>query len=157
MDRPTWQRWIMKVAATKPGSFFYVNIAPKLDRVLLRISGGRISTGFFMPVVLIDAIGAKSGQLRRTPLVTAPDGDRLVIVASRGGDTRNPGWYYNLRAHPEVDAQYRGAKRRYVAREVEGEERERMWQLAAGAYPGYNTYQQRAGERRIPVLVLEPV
>jgi deazaflavin-dependent oxidoreductase (nitroreductase family) len=148
---------MMKLAATKAGSFFYVNIAPRLDRVLLRMSGGRISTGFFMPVVLIDAIGAKTGQLRRTPLVTARDGDRLVIVASRGGDTRHPGWYYNLRAHPEVDAQFGGSKRRYVAREVDGEERDRLWQLAAGAYPGYNTYQQRAGARRIPVMVLEPV
>ena len=145
----------MKIAATKPGGWFYVNVAPKIDRVLMRLTGNRISTTMMLPIVMVDTIGAKTGQLRRTPLVAAPDGESLVIIASRGGDTRNPGWYYNLKAHPDVAAVFGKASRRYRAREVEGEERERLWRLAADQYPGYDTYAARAG-RRIPVLVLEP-
>ena len=156
MDRPGWQRAMMKLVATKGGSWFYVNVSPKIDRALLRASGGRISTTMFLPIVMVDTIGAKSGQLRRTPLVTTKDGDSLILVASRGGDTRNPGWYYNLKANPEVDAYFGKATHRYVAREVEGEERERMWELAADQYPGYNTYAERAGGRKIPVIRLEP-
>jgi len=155
MDRPAWQRTVIKIAATKPGGWFYVNVAPKIDRVLMRASGNRISTTMILPIVMVDTIGAKTGQLRRTPLVAAQDGASLVIIASRGGDTRNPGWYYNLRANPDVDAVFGKATRRYHAREVDGEERERLWRLAADQYPGYDTYQARAG-RRIPVIVLEP-
>ena len=145
----------MKIAATKLGGWFYVNVAPKIDRVLMRLTGNRISTTMMLPIVMVDTIGAKTGQLRRTPLVAAQDGDSLVIIASRGGDTRNPGWYYNLKAHPDVPAVFGKASRRYHAREVEGEERERLWRLAADQYPGYDTYAARAG-RRIPVIVLEP-
>src|SRR4051794_15991781 len=155
MDRPAWQRTAIKIAATKPGGWFYVNLAPKIDRVLMRLTGNRISTTMMLPIVMVDTIGAKSGQLRRTPLVAAQDGDSLVIIASRGGDTRNPGWYYNLKANPNVAAVFGRASRRYNAREVDGEERERLWSLAADQYPGYDTYAQRAG-RRIPVIVLEP-
>jgi F420H(2)-dependent quinone reductase len=155
MERPAWQRALMKIAATKPGGWFYVNVAPKIDRVLMRITGNRISTTMMLPIVMVDTIGAKSGQLRRTPLVAAQDGERLVIIASRGGDTRHPGWYYNLRANPDVSAAFGKASRRYQAREVDGEERERLWRLAADQYPGYDTYAARAG-RRIPVIVLEP-
>ena len=156
MDRPRYQRMMLKIAATRPGAWFYVNVAPKIDRVLMRISGGRLSTAFILPVVLVDTIGAKTGQLRRTPLVAAQDGDALVIIASRGGDTRNPGWYYNLKANPEVDAFFGKKTGHYVAREVAGEERERLWKLAADQYPGYDAYAARAG-RTIPVIRLEPV
>ena len=146
---------MIKIAATKPGGWFYVNLAPKIDRVLMRLTGNRISTTMMLPIVMVDTIGAKSGQLRRTPLVAAQDGESLVIIASRGGDTRNPGWYYNLKATPDVAAVLGRASRRYRAREVDGEERERLWRLAADQYPGYDTYALRAG-RRIPVIVLEP-
>ena len=148
---------MIRLAATRGGSWFYVNVAPKIDRALLRASGGRSSTTMVLPIVMVDTIGAKTGQLRRTPLVTAQDGDNLVLIASRGGDTKNPGWYYNLRANPEVNAYFGKATRRYTAREVEGEERERLWKLAADQYPGYDTYAVRAGGRRIPVIVLEPL
>jgi deazaflavin-dependent oxidoreductase (nitroreductase family) len=154
--RPAYQRAAIKLASTRPGGSFYVNVAPLLDRFLLRVSGGRASSAFIFPVVLVETIGAKSGQVRRTPLVATPDGDRIVVIASRGGDTRHPGWYYNLRAHPDVRAWFRGGESRYRAVEAEGEERERLWRLAAEAYPGYDVYASRA-QRRIPVMVLEPL
>jgi deazaflavin-dependent oxidoreductase (nitroreductase family) len=154
LNRPAWQRLALRLAATRAGGWFYVNVAPIIDRVLLRISGGRLSTTVILPVVMVEAIGAKTGQVRRTPLLAARHGDGLIVVASRGGDSRNPGWYYNLRAHPAVNAWFDGVSARYVARELEGEERERAWRIAADQYPGYDTYQQRTG-RRIPVMLLE--
>jgi deazaflavin-dependent oxidoreductase (nitroreductase family) len=155
LNRPAWQRFALRLAATRIGGWFYVNVAPIIDRVLLRMSGGRLSTTVILPVVMVEAIGAKTGQVRRTPLVAARDGDGLILVASRGGDSRNPGWYYNLRANPAVNASFDGVSARYVARELEGEERERAWRIAADQYPGYDIYQQRTGGRRIPVMLLE--
>lgn len=156
MKRPAWQRLAIRLASTRAGGWFYVNISPKIDRVLLKLTGGRISTTMILPVVFVDTIGAKSGKLRRTPLVATPDGDAIVIIASRGGDRRHPGWYYNLRANPEVDARFRGKVRRYRANDLGGEERERCWRLAADNYAGYDTYAARAG-RTIPVIRLEPL
>jgi deazaflavin-dependent oxidoreductase (nitroreductase family) len=155
-QRPAWQRAAVKIASTRPGGWFYVNVAPILDRVLLRISGGRLSTALIFPVVLVETIGAKTGRARRIPLVATRDGDRIVVIASRGGDTRHPGWYHNLRANPEVTAWLRDGGRRYRAREADGQERERLWALAVDNYAGYAAYQARAG-RRIPVMVLEPL
>jgi deazaflavin-dependent oxidoreductase (nitroreductase family) len=155
VQRPAWQRWAIRLAATRAGGWYYVNVAPRIDRLLLRLTRGRLSTTMILPVVMVDTIGAKSGKLRRTPLVAARDGDGLVIIASRGGDTRHPGWYYNLRANPDVTAHFNGAARSYHAREADGDERERLWRLAADQYPGYDTYAARAG-RRIPVIRLEP-
>ena len=154
--RPAWQRALIKLASTRPGAFFYVNVAPIFDRLLLRISRGRISSAFIFPLVLIETIGAKTGQLRRTPLLATRDGARLVVIASRGGDTRHPGWYHNLRANPEVTAWFGGGAGRYRVIEAEGEERERLWRLAAQNYPGYDVYAARAG-RQIPVMVLQPL
>jgi deazaflavin-dependent oxidoreductase (nitroreductase family) len=154
-ERPAWQRAAIRIASTRAGGWFYVNVAPFLDRVLLRLTGGRVSSALIFPVVMIETVGAKSGKRRLTPLVATRDGERVVVIASRGGDARHPGWYYNLRAHPEVRAWLGGGERRYVAREADGDERERLWRLAADAYPGYDTYAARAG-RRIPVMVLEP-
>jgi F420H(2)-dependent quinone reductase len=85
------------------------------------------------------------------------DGENVVLFASRGGDTRHPGWYHNLKANPEVRFTILGSERRYRARVAEGEERERLWRKAVTTrYSGYDTYQERAGGRRIPVVVLEP-
>ena len=154
--RPAWQRAAVKIASTRPGGWFYVNVAPFIDRFLLRVSGGRVSSAFIFPVVLVETIGAKSGQIRRTPLVATRDGDRIIVIASRGGDTRHPGWYYNLRANPEVTAWFHGGEARYRAVQAEGPERERLWRLAADSYPGYDVYASRAG-RQIPVMVLEPL
>jgi deazaflavin-dependent oxidoreductase (nitroreductase family) len=156
MQRPAWQRWAIRLASTRAGGWWYVHVAPRIDRVLLKLTGGRISTTMILPIVFVDTIGAKTGQLRRTPLVAARDGDGLVIIASRGGDTRHPGWYYNLRANPEVHARFDGAVRRYRARIADGEERERLWRIAADQYAGYDEYAKRAG-RQIPVIRLERI
>jgi deazaflavin-dependent oxidoreductase (nitroreductase family) len=152
-----FERAVMALVASRPGAWLYINVTPKIDRPLMRLTRGRVSFIGRRGGVL-RSIGAKSGVERETPLLYMRDGDNVVLFASRGGDTRNPGWYYNLRAKPEVSFTIRGQERRYQAREAEGEERERLWQrVVTERYTGYATYQERAGSRRIPVIVLEPL
>jgi deazaflavin-dependent oxidoreductase (nitroreductase family) len=151
------ERALVKAVASRPGSWFYVNVAPYVDRRLLLWSNGRLSISVGQPVALLEVVGAKSGQVRRTPLVFATDGDDVIFIASRGGDTRHPGWFHNVRANPDVKLYAPGGRSgRYRARVAEGEERERLWRKAVQVYPGYETYKQRAGERRIPVVALSP-
>ena len=144
-------------ARSKVGSWYFINVAMRVDRVLLPLSRGRLSTGFGQQVGLLDSIGAKSGERRRTPLVYVTDDGHIVLIASKAGATRHPAWFHNLRANPRVKVLAPGRSGEYNAREAEGEERERLWRDACDYYAGYDTYQDRAGSRRIPVVVLEPV
>ena len=124
-----------------------------------RATGGRIGhriPGLGAPMLLLDHVGARSGEHRTSPLLYIPDGDRVAIIASKGGFPKNPAWLYNLRANPETTVQIRGAHRRVRAREAAGEERERLWKRAVELYPSYAQYQRRT-ERQIPVVVLDPV
>jgi deazaflavin-dependent oxidoreductase (nitroreductase family) len=150
-----FERAAMALVASRPGAWFYIHVAPKIDRPLMRVSGGRL--GFAgRRAGILRTVGAKSGLERTTPLLFMRDGENVVLIASRGGDTRNPAWYHNLKANPEVAFTILGEERRYRAREAEGAERERLWEKAVTKrYRGYATYQERAGSRRIPVIVLE--
>lgn len=96
------------------------------------------------------------GQERRTPLTFLPDGDAIVLVASKAGSEKHPAWYHNLRANPEVRFLAKGRERAYRAHDAEGAERDRLWAAVNDLYAGYETYQGRTGGRRIPVVVLEP-
>ena len=109
-------------------------------------------------LLILRTIGAKSGQLRESPVAYFADDDgSMVVVASKAGLPTNPAWYHNLKANPEVQVWAKGRSGRYRAREAEGDERARLWKVAAEYYPGYDTYQDRTGGRRIPVIVLEPL
>ncbi len=110
-----------------------------------------------MPRLILTTIGAKSGQPRVTPLIYLPDGDRVVVIASRGGDMRHPGWYHNLRANPRATLLIGGRSANYQAREASGAEREQLWRRAVALYPGYAVYQRRAARRQIPVMVLTEI
>ena len=109
-----------------------------------------------LPVVIITNVGASSGKLRKTPLMRVEHEGRYCAVASQGGAPQHPAWYANFLAHPLVELQDGPVKRDYVAREVDGEEREQWWERAVAAFPPYAEYQRKT-ERRIPVLVLEPL
>ena len=106
------------------------------------------------PIVVITSVGAKSGNLRKNPVMRVERDGTYVAVASKGGADDNPEWYYNLVAHPEVDLQDKGEKHTYVARLVEGEEREEWWRLAVETWPTYGEYQKKT-DRELPVFVLE--
>ncbi len=107
-------------------------------------------------MLLLDHVGAKSGTKRTTPLLYIPDGDNVVIVASKGGFPKHPAWLYNLKANPETSVQIRGEHRAVRARVAAPEERERLWSKAVRAYGGYEDYAARSKGREIPLVILEP-
>lgn len=122
-----------------------------------RVTGGLIGHRFpgAPPMLLLDHVGAKSGTRRTTPLVYVDTGRSIVIVASKGGHAKHPGWYHNLRAHPDTTVQI-GCERRPVhARVASPDERARLWPKALATYGGYRGYQERT-DREIPLVILEP-
>jgi deazaflavin-dependent oxidoreductase (nitroreductase family) len=120
-----------------------------------RANDGRVGDPFEdSSLILIHHVGAKSGIERVTPLGCFPQPDgRLAIVASNGGAEKTPDWYYNLKAHPEVNVEFGTESFEVAVRELEGAERERVWAEAVRAAPGLGEYQRKAA-RRIPVLLL---
>ncbi len=119
-------------------------------------SGGtRDTTMRDMPVVVLTSRGARSGKLRKTPLMRVEHDGRYAVVASKGGAPENPVWYYNLVADPHVELQDGPKKSDMVARELHGDEKDEWWQRAVEAYPDYADYQRKT-DRQIPVFLLEP-
>jgi deazaflavin-dependent oxidoreductase (nitroreductase family) len=151
-----YERIAVPLVSSRPGSWFYVNVAPYLDRGMLRLTGGRLTTAGRGRIGFLKVRGARTGAERVTPLLWTRDGDNLLLVASRGGDTKHPAWYRNLVANPDVRFSVDGVERAYRARTATREERPRLWELVNRRYAGYSVYQQRAGSREIPVVVLEP-
>jgi deazaflavin-dependent oxidoreductase (nitroreductase family) len=153
--------WLFRAAewlgSTKVGTWFMLTIASPIDRWLLRKSGGRLSVAVGQPVALLKTIGARSGLERRTPLLYVRDGIRVLLIASNGGKPHHPAWYYNLKAHPRVRLLLPEEEGAYVAHEAEGKERERLWRKITDHFSAYDVYRARAGERRIPIMVLTPV
>ena len=128
-----------------------------LHAAVYRASRGRVGHRLpgLAPMLLLDHVGARSGKRRTSPLLYVPDGQNLVLVASKGGYHRNPGWFHNLRANPDAEVQL-GAERRAVrARVADPEERRRLWPKAVATYRYYRDYQARA-DREIPLVILEP-
>ena len=109
-----------------------------------------------MPVVLLTLKGARSGKVRKIPLMRVEHEGRYAAVASIGGAPKNPVWYYNLAAHPNITLQVGPARYEMVAREVTGPEKEQWWERAVAAFPDYANYQAKTS-RVIPLFVLEPV
>ena len=109
-----------------------------------------------MPIVVLTSVGAKSGKLRKTPLMRVEHGGEYAVVASLGGAPQHPVWYHNLKQHPQVELQDGPTKRDYLAREVTGDEKAVWWERAVAAYPDYADYQQKT-TREIPVFVLTPM
>jgi deazaflavin-dependent oxidoreductase (nitroreductase family) len=124
---------------------------------IYRATGGRV--GGHLPglpsLLLLDHVGAKSGRRRTTPLVYMPDGDNLLIVASKGGHPRHPAWLHNLRTHPDTEVQIGTERLKVRAREADEEERRRLWPKAAEYNPHWGRYRERTS-REIPLVLLEP-
>jgi deazaflavin-dependent oxidoreductase (nitroreductase family) len=133
-------------------------VGTRVNIGLFRATGGRVggSMGRGQRILLLHHKGAKSGKERVSPLLYMPDGDDIVIVASKGGVDKHPAWYHNLRAHPDTEVELRGRERRRVrARVVSDEaERERLWPMVVDMYKGYADYQSYT-DRKIPLVVLE--
>lgn len=148
-------------------TFDYLSWTDRNWPLLTRLMGGHAKIyrathgliGYRVPgapqMLLLDNVGAKSGERRTTPLVFARDGEDVILIASKGGYPKNPGWFHNLVANPDTTIQI-GSKRTSVhARVAEPEEYDRLWKLAVEVYGGYEDYRRRT-ERQIPLVVLEP-
>ena len=119
-------------------------------------SGGREGTQMRgMPVIVLTSRGARSGKIRKTPLMRVEHDGTYAVVASQGGAPKHPTWYFNLVADSHVELQDREVRQHMVAREVFGEEKAQWWRRAVEAFPDYAGYQTKT-DREIPVFVLEP-
>jgi deazaflavin-dependent oxidoreductase (nitroreductase family) len=132
---------------------------PIADEVALyeRTEGAEPSALVGKAWIVLWTIGAKSGNVRKTPLVRVTDGEgRYAVVGSQGGAPTNPNWVHNLRANPVARIQDGASRHDLRAHEADGAEKEAWWQRATAVWPDYDTYQ-RSTERRIPLFVLEPI
>ena len=129
----------------------------KIHPTLYRWSGGRLGGSLMgMPVLLLTTRGRRSGTPRTRALMYVPDGPRFVVIASFLGEPRHPDWWLNLRADPRAEVEIGSRHVAVLAREADGDERERLWTAVVARQKDYEEYQQRT-TRRIPVVVLEPV
>lgn len=154
------QRALRRLVASRHGSRVAARVLHRLDGPILRATRGRHSLSSLvsgLPVALVTTTGARSGRPRTVPLLALPSSEGLAIVASNFGQGHHPGWYHNLRAMPEGEVAIGERRLRFRAVEVEGERRERIWREGLELYPGWTNYERRADQRRIAVLVLEPL
>ncbi|MFI0806163.1 nitroreductase family deazaflavin-dependent oxidoreductase [Streptomyces echinatus] len=122
-------------------------------------SGGTKGTTLLdtgLPVIVLTTLGAKSGKIRKTPLMRVEHAGRYAVVASVGGAPKHPVWYFNVKSHPLVELQDGPERRDMRAREVTGAEKAEWWERAVAAFPPYAEYQEKTA-RQIPVFVLEPL
>jgi deazaflavin-dependent oxidoreductase (nitroreductase family) len=150
-----YRAWAHSVA-TPFGLWLSRHIGWKIDPFLLRLTKGRIGTGLIIPTLLLETVGARSGQPRRNGVIYFHDGDHVILVASNAGSPHHPSWYFNARANPNV--QLNGQPNRAEVVEDEGE-RELLWELADRVFPPFRSYRDRAAVsgRTIPILRLTPI
>ncbi len=146
-------------ALTKTGTWYSSQLGARIDPWLVRATRGRVDSAFGqIPIVVVTVRGARSGVERKVPLLYFNDGDDVVLIASSYGKANFPAWYYNVKANPGVRLEAMGRAGSYVAREVDGEDHDRLFELAKRVYSGYGEYERRTtGIRRIPVMRLSPV
>ena len=142
------------LVGTRVMLWFSRRVGWKLDPVLLQLSRGRIGLGLVLPTALLETRGARTGRPRRNGVIYFHDGAQVTIIASKAGMPQHPGWYHNLRAHPDV--KFGGQP--FHAEVVDDSERARIWQLADQVFPPYARYRERAARagRVIPIVQLTP-
>jgi deazaflavin-dependent oxidoreductase (nitroreductase family) len=157
-DRPPTRvrRLLTPFALSKPGTWYGINIAARVDPALMRLTRGRVNLGGnVLPTLLLTVRGRKSGVERTVPLVYFSDGDDVILMASSFGRPKLPAWYHNVMASREVTLTAGGVSERYRATEVDGPERSALYEKAKQVYEGYGLYEERtAGIRNVPVLRL---
>ncbi len=152
------QRLVMQIAALATTARLSAAIMHHLDRFIMRRTHQRTSATSILtglPLIWLTTVGAQSGKSRTVPLLAINDGNALILIASNWGQQQHPSWYYNLRAHPQVQVQRgSGFSISYTTREVADTEYDRCWALAVSRYPGYTAYRRRT-TRHIPIFRLE--
>jgi deazaflavin-dependent oxidoreductase (nitroreductase family) len=152
------QMLLHRIVMIRPVTDFFAPRIHYADKAMLEWTNGKHSLAEILgwPIVQIMTIGAKTNRPRSVPLIGIIAEEEIALVASSFGREHNPGWYYNLKAHPECDVLFDGRTARYIARETERDEYGRYWQMAVSLYAGYEKYRERAAHRHIPVMVLAP-
>lgn len=160
MDRKpnAFQKLIHRFLMLRPVSAFLAISLYRMDEMILKFSKGKhtIAELVGLPMTQITTTGAKTGEARTMPLISLFEGEKIALIGSNFGRKTNPGWYYNLKAHPQCTALVNGRVQNYLARETQGDEREKYWNMAVSYYKGYELYRIRAAHRLIPVMILEP-
>ncbi|MGH2743666.1 MAG: nitroreductase/quinone reductase family protein [Thermoleophilaceae bacterium] len=154
-----FRRLVRRTAATRPMALLYGRIQQPADTLVYRLTRGEATLSAWLAgveLVMLTTTGARTGRARTLPVLGLGDGDAIVVIASNFGRPRHPAWYHNLRAHPRAWLTVDGVTREVEARELDGADRERHFQLAVAIYPGFERYRHWAGARRIPVIRLEP-
>ncbi|OBK23921.1 hypothetical protein A5634_04605 [Mycobacterium asiaticum] len=146
-----------RIAMSRLGSNLAVHVAPRVDRVLIPRTNGRLSSAGLDRVGLLTTTGAKSGRPRTNPLTLIEDGDGLLAIGSNYGGPKHPGWSANLVANPECTIEYKGPPRQYRAELLTGDDRAAAWDTAVDFYAGYDSYRASAAPREIRVFRLRPV
>ncbi len=155
-------RLIHRISSRPSVALFLARCLPPIDRWWFRLSGERQTLTSLLaglPVVMVTTVGAKSGQLRTTPLLPIIDPtqpERLALIATNFGQERYPSWYFNLKKTPRAECLINGERKSFVAHEAQGKEYQHYWQLAEQTFFGYRLYRQRIQKRPIPIILLEP-
>ena len=153
-----FQKLLHYFVILRPVTAFFAPRVHLLDKAILKWTHGKYTASEILgwQIIQLTTIGARTNQPRTMPLIGLFDEEKLAVIASNFGRKHNPGWFYNLKMHPECDVQFNGRSTKYIARETRGEEYQRYWQLAISFYAGYEKYKERAAHRHIPVMLLEP-
>ena len=143
------------IATTRVALFISRHVSWKLDPVLLRLTRGRVASTLMIPTAVLETRGARSGARRQNAVIYWQDGDRVIIAASQAGSPRNPAWYYNAVANPDVTFGGEAMRAEVVD---DPTEQDRLWTLGDRVFPSFAVYRRRAGAagRSIPLLHLRP-
>jgi deazaflavin-dependent oxidoreductase (nitroreductase family) len=153
IDEAIFERFAMSPA----GYQFMLRVAPRLDKVLIPRTNGRLSSAGIDRVGLVTSTGAKSGQQRTHPLALLDDGDGLLAIGSNYGRANHPAWSANLLAHPECTVEFMGPPKPHRAEFLTGDARASAWDTAVDFYAGYESYRVNCAPREIRVFRLRPV
>ena len=145
------------LGTSKSGAAVWRRIGARVEAPIGMVTGGRLTLKVGAPVVVLTSTGARSGRPRQTPLAYFTDGDDVILTASNFGRRRQPGWYYDLLAHPVCELHIGPNGGKFLAREAEGADRERLFALALDIFPAYARYAHTTNTRHIPMLRLTPL
>ncbi|BBX73035.1 hypothetical protein MSHI_09410 [Mycobacterium shinjukuense] len=146
-----------RFAMSRAGNLFGLHVMPRIDKVLIPRTKGRVSSMGFDKVGLLTSTGAKSGRPRTHPLTLIADSDGLLAIGSNYGRATHPAWSANLLAHPDCTVEFKGPPRRYRAELLTGDARAAAWATAVDFYNGYENYRANCSPREIRVFRLRPV
>lgn len=145
-----------KFVMSKAGYQYLLRLAPKIDKVVIPKTGGKMSSAGWKKVGLVTSTGAKSGKASTIPLALIDDGNGLLLIGSNYGRPGHPGWSKNLIVHPDCEVEFRGPRRAYTAALLDGDDRAKAWATAVDFYAGYENYKKNCAPREIRVFRLTP-